>query len=216
MNDAFENDKQKALVIVAHPDDETVWMGGTILKYKNWTWRIISAVQVRDNVDRFLDLKKAAKEYRAHGVSNIDVETAGLTDTLHKEEIKKLNQENKLRQYFSERQEELKDFTIIFTHNKQGEYWVPNGHAQHILVYKIVSEVFKGKDIYQFCCPVHGEKPEDFTFWKEIKLNKKILNIKRSIFNSCYPTENYLWNNNDMSKEMDFEFNKGGEVFLSY
>ncbi len=32
----------RALVIVAHPDDETLWGGGTILMHPEWTWQVIS------------------------------------------------------------------------------------------------------------------------------------------------------------------------------
>jgi hypothetical protein len=32
----------KALVIVAHPDDHVLWMGGTILRLNQWEWHIIS------------------------------------------------------------------------------------------------------------------------------------------------------------------------------
>ena len=40
--------EKEALVIVAHPDDETIWMGGTILKNKNWKWTILSLCRASD------------------------------------------------------------------------------------------------------------------------------------------------------------------------
>ena len=38
----------KALVIVAHPDDETIWMGGYILRYTDWDWTVVSLCRVND------------------------------------------------------------------------------------------------------------------------------------------------------------------------
>lgn len=32
----------KALVVVAHPDDHVLWLGGTISRLKDWEWHIIS------------------------------------------------------------------------------------------------------------------------------------------------------------------------------
>ena len=43
----FANGK-KALIIVAHPDDETIWMGGTILKYTELEWTIYSLCRASD------------------------------------------------------------------------------------------------------------------------------------------------------------------------
>ena len=36
-------------VIVAHPDDETLWAGGTILNNPSWKWFIVSLCRGSDN-----------------------------------------------------------------------------------------------------------------------------------------------------------------------
>ena len=32
----------KSLVIVAHPDDHILWVGGTILRFNTWEWHVLS------------------------------------------------------------------------------------------------------------------------------------------------------------------------------
>lgn len=42
----------RALVIVAHPDDETLWGGGTILMHPEWSWQVISLCRGDDSERR--------------------------------------------------------------------------------------------------------------------------------------------------------------------
>ena len=35
-------------VIVAHPDDETLWAGGTILMYPEWDWFVVTLCRAND------------------------------------------------------------------------------------------------------------------------------------------------------------------------
>ena len=44
---SFESERH-ALVVVAHPDDETLWVGGTMLMHPAWSWRIVSLCRGRD------------------------------------------------------------------------------------------------------------------------------------------------------------------------
>lgn len=37
----------KAAIIVAHPDDETIWSGGLILKKPEWQWTVLSPCRAR-------------------------------------------------------------------------------------------------------------------------------------------------------------------------
>ena len=66
--------KIKALCIVAHPDDETIWMGGKILKEKDWDWTILSLCR-GDDRDRMPKFKKVCRIYGAKAViSDLDDE----------------------------------------------------------------------------------------------------------------------------------------------
>lgn len=45
------NMSKRALVVVAHPDDETLWAGGAVLGNAGWTWTVLSLCR-RNDPDR--------------------------------------------------------------------------------------------------------------------------------------------------------------------
>ena len=59
--------KKEALCIVAHPDDETIWVGGTILKNKDFNWTILSLCRKND-LGRAPKFRKVCKFYKAKSI----------------------------------------------------------------------------------------------------------------------------------------------------
>ena len=121
---------KEALVIVAHPDDETIWMGGSILKNSQWDWTIISLCRKndRDRMPKFLDV---CKFYKANAIiSNLDDEK--LEPLPIQEVIKKIKQLIPKKKY-----------DYIFTHGENGEY----GHLRHKEIHRAVKKMIEKKDL---------------------------------------------------------------------
>ncbi len=105
-----------ALVIVAHPDDETIWMAGTIMANPQVQWTIFSLCRAKDP-DRAPKFQKACEWYNAKPIiSDLEDEWKMKLDESIPEIEKRIL--NELPE---------KKFDSIFTHNENGEY----GHVRH-------------------------------------------------------------------------------------
>ena len=119
------------LMIVAHPDDESIFGGGMLLNEHGW--RVISMTGASDKI-RSIEFTNAMKfagvaEYKLYDF--VDSLTIPFDESSATEII----------------QQEINahDYTKIVTHNNVGEY----GHTQHISLHKIVKQIVKDK-LYTF------------------------------------------------------------------
>ena len=111
-----------ALLVVAHPDDEILWFGGTILSHRDMDWTVV-CVTYDDRTGRGQDFMQVCRELGARGI------LLGLKDApaaLLDEEML----ENKLGQLAAKGQ-----WQVVFTHHANGEY----GHPHHRQVNRIVT-----------------------------------------------------------------------------
>ncbi|HWW42482.1 PIG-L deacetylase family protein [Pedobacter sp.] len=107
---------KKVALIVAHPDDETLWAGGLILSHPEWDWFVAC-------LSRKYDEDRAPKFYKvmdALGVSGImgDMEDGPEQFPLAEEDV-----EQRILELLPER-----FFDLIITHDLNGEY---TRHLRH-------------------------------------------------------------------------------------
>ena len=191
----------KAAIVMAHPDDETIWTGGTLLTHKDWRWKLYVVTHNEDD-DRGKELIKAIGQFRNQGVSNLEYEFFEvMPDVQEYENLDKTKIYDKLDNL------DLSGFNVIFTHNIDGEY----GHGNH----RILGEYFREKqlNVWHILCPAI-QNPREKQVGDHIEtvyLKPEELECKKAIFQNAYPTQQYLWKG--FADFMTFQFYSGVEMF---
>jgi LmbE family N-acetylglucosaminyl deacetylase len=150
-----------ALIIVAHPDDETIWMGGTMARHKDISWTIFVLCRKSDP-DRAPKFRKVAAYYGARGII-CDLEDEGAPAEYNPSEIKKVIREKLPKETFD----------VIFTHGSNGEY----GHPRHRGVHHAVKQMVKSGEL---------ETKQHFYFAYQLDKKKRVA-VPRA--NAKYYTE---------------------------
>lgn len=194
------NENVNVLLIVAHPDDETIFCGGTMLTYPNWNWNIV-CVTHKNGTERYKQFSKAIKYYKKAGVKICSFQTLSKNDTNGDMDKKNIHDWEKA----------IKNLDIVYdlviTHNTKGEY----GHAHHVIVNNIVNKLFV--NVWEFICPGSLKvSPQPFkNDLIAVPLTQEILDMKTKIFNESYCSEMSLWK--EISGVMVYEFKCGPEIF---
>jgi LmbE family N-acetylglucosaminyl deacetylase len=123
---------KNVVVIVAHPDDETLWAGGTILSHPSWNCFIVS-------VCRGDDTERASKFYNALKVLKSEGNMGNLDDGPEQNPLYEEEVEQTILNLLPE-----KHYDLIFTHNPNGEY---TRHLRHEEVSKAVINLWNTSKI---------------------------------------------------------------------
>lgn len=210
----------KALVIVAHPDDHVLWMGGTILRFKDWEWHILSLCNSHnDNFQPKLEsFQKSCEElnikrYRAQGMRDYQ-----------QRELMEIEQPLKVQKEILSFAD--KEYDLFFTHSisVNCEYGY---HANHIEVRESLNklldeQILKVKAFFYFCYKAQGNgQPvivdEDNADYK-VELTQEEINKKRNLKQSFTWAEGdlkglALWDNDDPKIE-GFNIKKFSDIEL--
>jgi len=125
--------KQKNVaVIVAHPDDETLWAGGTILSHPSWNCFIVTLCRGSDE-ERAPKFHEALKVLKSEGIM-ADLDDGPDQNPLDEEEV-----EQTILDLLPE-----KHFDLIISHNPNGEY---TRHLRHEEVSKAVINLWNNNKI---------------------------------------------------------------------
>ncbi|NTW22934.1 PIG-L family deacetylase [Candidatus Falkowbacteria bacterium] len=124
--------KERAVVIVAHPDDETIWMGGFILKHPELDWTIMALCRASD-ADRAPKFKRVCERLGATAIIE-DMDDEGNLDY----EQTVAEAERIVTKYFFNL-----PIDYLFTHGANGEY----GHESHIATNEAVKHLLSGGQI---------------------------------------------------------------------
>lgn len=146
----------QSLMIVAHPDDETIW-GGAHLLQGNYT---VLCITNGNNVKRKQEFLNAMKKTHSNGIIlSYPDKTNGQRDNW--------NSCKKAIQKEIQKEIDSNDWDTIVTHNPDGEY----GHIHHKMVSKFVTHVVKKENKVQ--------KLQYFGKYASRKNKKNLKNEKR-------------------------------------
>lgn len=131
---------EKCALIVAHPDDETLWAGGTVLVNSEADWTVMSMCRKNDP-DRAPKFYKVMELYDAYGVMG-DLDDGPGQSPLDLEDI-----EDAIMKLLPDN-----EYDLIVTHSPRGEY---TRHLRHeeigfAVADLIVKKKLKTKELWMF------------------------------------------------------------------
>jgi len=133
IHNSMKNPENKSVaIIVAHPDDETLWAGGTILNHPYWKIFIVCLCRANDpeRAPRFYNALKALKTEGVMGDLDDGPEQKPLSDNEVEQTILKLLPS--------------KHYDLIITHNPAGEY---TKHIRHEEISRAVINLWQNGKI---------------------------------------------------------------------
>ena len=131
---------KKVAVIVAHPDDETLWAGGLILSHRQTKWTILSLCRKKDE-DRAPKFERVAQRYGAvghMGTLNDEPEQKPLSSDEVKDTVLSLVPNT--------------HFDLVITHSFVGEYTRHRRHEETArAVYGLwLTDQLKTRELWMF------------------------------------------------------------------
>jgi LmbE family N-acetylglucosaminyl deacetylase len=177
--DIGDNTHRRAGVIVAHPDDETLWAGGAILMHPQWEWTVLTLCRASDR-DRAARFEKAMSRLGARG------RMADLDDGPQQLSLnRRLVQETALSLVGSD------PYDLILTHSLYGEYTRHLRHEETASAVLALWELgrIRTDELWMFAYEDEGGKilPRAVkTAHRIVKLPETVFEAKRRIIGEIY------------------------------
>lgn len=180
------------VMIVAHPDDETLWGGMHLLKNRYLVICLTNANTRKYGKIRSNEFEKVMQKTGSTGI------------ILNYPDLNKRNQRDNWKKCSKQIQKDLmtvltyKNWVEVATHNPQGEY----GHNQHKMTSRLTTRVFQKAKLknatLKYFGKYHGKKYRGSTKWSKSYIRKKrevmkVYRSQRSIhtFGHMAPYENW-------------------------
>ena len=132
-NSGTKSKSRNVAVIVAHPDDETLWVGGTILKHPSWHWYIITLC-------RASDADRAPKFFKVLNILGAKGDMGDLDDGPDQKPLG-----IKIVQECIQKLLPDEHFDLIITHDPAGEY---TRHLRHEETSQAVINLWYNKRLF--------------------------------------------------------------------
>ena len=123
-----KRETKNVAVIVAHPDDETLWAGGTILSNPSWKCCVVCLC-------RGSDTERAPKFYNAMEILNAEGIMGDLDDGTEQKPLNEKELQGLILQLLPKHH-----FDLVITHSPNGEY---TRHLRHEEIGRAVAELWK-------------------------------------------------------------------------
>ena len=181
-----QTNKKTVALIVAHPDDETLWAGGTILSHPSWQCFVVC-------LSRATDVDRAPRFYKALDVLKSDGIMGDLDDGPEQKPLDEKIVEGTILNLLPP-----KNFDLIISHNPTGEY---TRHIRHEETGKAVINLWHAGKIpikklwtfaYQDGNKAYYPKPVESAAIYQ-KLSKEIWLRKYGIMTTTYGFEKNSW-----------------------
>lgn len=178
----FKNAKK--LMIVAHPDDELLWGGGHLM---DGDYLVVCITRGYDRVrsEEFRRVTEASGN--EHIILSYPDKVVGKRDDWSEIDAKISSDLDKVMEY--------KNWDLIVTHNKRGEY----GHRHHKMTNRIVTDIYKNKHIksdFYYFGKYHKKANMDKVRGELVKLSPEQIEFKeklRTLYKSQSRTLDGLW-----------------------
>ena len=168
-----KRERVTAAVIVAHPDDETIWAGGTVLRHSDWHWTIVSLCRGSDS-DRAPKFTRAAQQLGASS------EIGDLDDGPEQLPLSEVDVQQMVLSLLPETH-----FDLILTHSPHGEYTRHRRHEETAVALLWEKGLIKAKEVWMFAYEDGGRGgTQDLP--KAIKTAHLISNLPEEIWRRKY------------------------------